>query len=185
MKKAVKEIGSTLLYFLGVLLLTWFVIAFIGQRTVVSGASMEPTLYHNDNLIVDKISYRFSEPKRFDVIVFPFQYGEEVYYIKRIIGMPGETVRIDTEGHIYITKPGETEETLLEENYGKEPISPLHIGLAEEGVVLGEDEYFCMGDNRNNSTDSRKDIVGNIKREDIIGKAWMRIWPFSEIGMVK
>ena len=185
MKKLWKEIGSTILYVIGVMLLTWFVIAYVGQRTVVSGASMEPTLHHEDNLIVDKISYRLREPQRFDVIVFPFQYGSEIYYIKRIIGMPGETIRIDEKGTIYITKPGETKEVVLEEDYGKEPIRPEFLGLAKDGVTLGEDEYFCMGDNRNNSSDSRKDVVGNIKREDIIGKAWIRIWPLENFCVIK
>ncbi len=185
MKKWMREILSTFLYIIGVLLLTWFVISYIGQRTVVSGASMEPTLLHQDNLIVDKISYRLHDPKRFDVIVFPFQYGSEVYYIKRIIGMPGETIRIDEAGTIYITKPGETKETVLEDPYGKELIKPELLGLARDGVTLGVDEYFCMGDNRNNSTDSRKDVVGNIKRENIIGKAWIRIWPLNTFGLIK
>lgn len=80
-----------------VLVLTYLVITFVGQRTQVSGSSMETTLSDEDNLIVDKISYRFSEPKRFDIIVFPFEYEEDTYYIKRIIGMPGERVQIDGE----------------------------------------------------------------------------------------
>ena len=179
MKKVLKEIISTLLYLLCVLCMTWLVITYVGQRTVVDGSSMEPTLTHGDNLIVDKISYRFNDPERFDIIVFPFQYGENVYYIKRIIGLPGETVRIDREGNIYIN------DTLLQESYGREIISPEKIGLAEGGVTLGEDEYFVLGDNRNDSSDSRIEIVGNIKREDIIGKAWVRIWPFHSLGVLE
>ncbi len=179
MSKVMKEMISTLLYLLGVLCLTWLVITFVGQRTEVDGASMEPTLYNGDNLIVDKISYRFRDPQRFDIIVFPFQYEEDTYYIKRIIGLPGETVQIDESGNIYIN--GE----ILQENYGKEIITPAHIGIAEEPIVLGADEYFVMGDNRNNSTDSRTELVGNIKRKDIIGRAWVRIWPFSDIGVLR
>lgn len=87
-KAILKEIGSTLLYIVVVLGITWLVITFVGQRTEVNGSSMEPTLSNNDNLIVDKISYRFKDPQRFDIIVFPFQYDENVYYIKRIIGLP-------------------------------------------------------------------------------------------------
>lgn len=179
MNKVMKEMISTLLYLLCVLCLTWLVITFVGQRTEVDGASMEPTLYHGDNLIVDKISYRFRDPQRFDIIVFPFQYEKDTYYIKRIIGLPGETVQIDQAGNIYIN--GEK----LEENYGKEIIKADRVGIAAEPVVLGKDEYFVMGDNRNNSTDSRTELVGNIKRENIIGKAWVRIWPFSEIGVLR
>lgn len=179
MKKVMKELMSTAIYLLGVLCLTWLVIHFVGQRTEVEGASMEATLSEGDNLIVDKITYRFSDPKRFDIIVFPFRYQENTYYIKRIIGLPGETVQIDDNGNIYID--GE----LLEESFGREVIRPETVGIASEPVVLGEDEYFVMGDNRNNSTDSRTEIVGNIHRSEIIGRAWVRIWPLSKMGFLK
>ena len=132
---------------------------------------------NNDQLILDKISYRFSEPKRFDIIVFPFQYKENTYYVKRVIGLPGETVQIDLEGNIYIN--GE----ILEEDYGKEKIN--FPGLAVEPITLGNDEYFVMGDNRNNSSDSRDPSVGNIRRSNIIGKAWVRIWPLNKFGVLK
>lgn len=185
MSKTMKEILSTSLYLLGVLCVTYFIITFVGQRTVVKGASMEPTLYGTDdndpdkvgdNLIVDKLTYRFSAPQRFDIIVFPFQYSDE-FYIKRIIGLPGETVQIDDQGNIYIN--GE----ILQEGYGKEVIKDP--GRAAQPVTLGEDEYFVMGDNRNNSSDSRTEIVGNVHRKDIVGRAWIRIWPFSRFGILK
>lgn len=177
MKNIVKEVFSTLLYILVVLAATWLVITFVGQRTQVNGSSMEPTLSHNDNLIVDKISYRFSDPQRFDIIVFPFQYEEDTYYIKRIIGMPGETVYIDEAGTIYID--GE----VLQEGYGREVM--VAAGRAAEPITLGEDEYFVLGDNRNNSSDSRDPSVGNIHRRDIIGKAWIRIWPLGKFGVLR
>ena len=177
MKRVLREILNTSLYLLGVLCLVYLVIHFVGQRTQVQGDSMEPTLSTEDNLIVDKISYRFHDPERFDIIVFPFQYEKDTFYIKRIIGLPGETVQIDEEGNILID--GE----ILEESYGKEVI--MNPGRAYEPVELGEDEYFVMGDNRNNSTDSREPSVGNIKREDIIGRAWLRIWPFDKFGLIK
>lgn len=179
MNKVLKEIISTLTYVLGVLCLTWLVITFVGQRTEVDGSSMEPMLSNGDNLIVDKITYRFNDPQRFDIIVFPFKYKENTYYIKRIIGLPGETVQIDEGGNIYINGD------ILQESYGREIIKAENVGIAKDPIVLGEDEYFVMGDNRNNSTDSRTEIVGNIKREDIIGRAWVRIWPFSQIGVLK
>ena len=177
MKKVLREILSTSLYLLGVLCAVYLVIHFVGQRTQVQGDSMEPKLSTEDNLIVDKISYRFHDPERFDIIVFPFQYEKDTFYIMRIIGLPGETVQIDEEGNILID--GE----ILEESYGKEVI--MNPGRAYEPVELGEDEYFVMGDNRNNSTDSREPSVGNIKREDIIGRAWLRIWPFDKFGLIK
>lgn len=178
MKKVLRELFSTGLYLLVVLLLTSLVIRYIGQRTMVEGISMEPTLYDGDNLILDKVTYRFSDPKRFDIVVFPFKYKEKTNYIKRIIGLPGETVQIDEYGCIYINGQ------ILPESYGKEIISSDRIGLAYEPIVLGEDEYFVMGDNRNHSTDSRTEVVGNVKRSEIIGRAWLRIWPFSRFGFI-
>ena len=177
MSKKLKEIFSTSLYLLVVLALTFLIVTYVGQRTKVIGSSMEPMLEDGDNLIVDKISYRFEEPRRFDIIVFPFRYEEKTYYIKRIIGLPGETVYIDESGAVYIN--GE----VLKESYGKETI--IDPGRAFEPVILGEDEYFVMGDNRNNSSDSRDPVVGNIHRDEFIGKAWMRIWPFDKLGMIK
>ncbi len=177
MKKVLREILSTSLYLLVVLCLVYLVIHFVGQRTQVSGSSMEPQLRHEDNLIVDKITYRFREPERFDIIVFPFEYEDNTFYIKRIIGLPGETVQIDRDGNIYID--GE----ILKEGYGKEVIQ--EPGRAYEPIVLGEDEYFVLGDNRNNSSDSRDISVGNVKRDKIIGRAWLRIWPFDRFGFIK
>ena len=174
-----RELLNTAIYLLCVLGAVWRVITFVGQRTEVEGASMENTLHNGDNLIVDKLSYRFHDPERFDIIVFPFQFQDNTYYIKRIIGLPGETVQIMDDGSIYIN--GEK----LEENYGMEVIKPETIGRAAEPIELGDDEYFVMGDNRNNSSDSRTDMVGNIKRENIIGKAWLRIWPVSDFGVLQ
>lgn len=179
MKKVLKELLSTGLYLLFVLCLTYTVITYVGQRTEVDGISMETTLTDGDNLIVDKLSYRFRDPKRFDIIVFPFQYKKDTFYIKRVIGLPGETVQIDQQGTIYID--GE----ILEESYGREVIRPENIGVAAEPVTLGEDEYFVMGDNRNNSTDSRTEVVGNIHKKDIVGRAWLRIWPLNKFGFLK
>jgi signal peptidase I len=177
MKNVLKEILSTSIYLLVVLCVCYLIVTYVGQRTQVSGHSMENTLSDNDHLFVDKISYRFKDPQRFDIIVFPPQYDPSTYYIKRIIGLPNETVQIDTDGNIYID--GE----ILEESYGKEVIQ--NPGRAIEPIVLGDDEYFVMGDNRNNSSDSRDPAVGNIKREDIIGKAFIRIWPLSSFGILK
>ena len=172
-----KEILSWVFYIGFVLILTWLIITFVGQRTVVDGRSMNATLNDRDNLIVEKLSYRFSDPKRFDIIVFPPQGAPKEHYIKRIIGLPGETVQIDKDGNIYIN--GE----ILEENYGLETIQ--NPGRASEPITLGDDEYFVLGDNRNNSTDSRMEKVGNVKRETITGRAWLRIWPLSDIGFLK
>lgn len=175
-KMIIREIISIVINVAICFLLVFLITHFVGQRTVVSGSSMEDTLSNGDNLIVDRISYRFSDPKRFDVIVFPYLYEEDTYYIKRIIGLPGETVNIDADGNIYIN--GE----ILRENYGTEVIS--NAGLAMDEITLGTDEYFVLGDNRNNSTDSRFEAVGNIKGSNIVGRAWVRIYPFNEICFV-
>lgn len=172
-----REAFGTVIYIGIVLIITILVICFVGQRTKVSGPSMYPTLHDGDNLIVDKISYRFHDPERFDVVIFPYEYEKRTYYIKRVIGLPGETVQIDYEGNIYID--GE----ILEEDYGYEAmVSP---GIAEEPITLAEDEYFVLGDNRNNSTDSRVAEVGPVHKDRIIGRAWIRIFPFKDAGLVK
>ena len=177
LSKGMSEVISLMLYIAVALVITFLLIKYVGQRTVVDGQSMEPTLYNNDNLIVDKISYRFKDPERFDIIVFPYQYKDDTYYIKRIIGLPGETVQIDTEGNIYID--GE----ILEESYGKEIIKdPV---LAAQPITLGDDEYFVLGDNRNHSGDSRFADVGNVRRSQIIGRAFFRMWPISSMGLIK
>ncbi len=170
------EIISTIVYLLVVFVLIFLFIHYVGQRTVVSGSSMENTLSDGDNLIIDKISYRFRDPERFEVVVFPYKLDEKTFFIKRVIGLPGETVYIDAKGTIYIN--GEK----LEESYGREVI--VNPGLASTEITLGDDEYFVLGDNRNNSEDSRFDDVGNIKRSDLIGRAWVRIYPFTEMGAV-
>ena len=126
--------------------------------------------------MVDKLSYRFHDPERFDIIVFRYLYKKNTFYIKRVIGLPGETVQI-ADGVIYIN--GEP----LEEDYGLEEIT--NPGRALEPITLGEDEYFVLGDNRNGSSDSRMTDVGNITRKQIVGKASLIIWPFSEFGWVK
>ena len=176
-KSAVKEVVSWLVYLIIFAAVAFFLIHYVGERTVVSGDSMLPTLQNGDNLIVDKISYRFHDPERFDIIIFPYQWEPNTYYIKRIIGLPGETIQIDDEGNIYID--GE----VLQEHYGLERIK--NPGSAREPITLGEDEYFVLGDNRNNSEDSRFTQVGVIHRDDIVGRAWLRIYPFDRIGFIR
>ena len=143
-------------------------ITFVVQRADVYGHSMEPTLKDGDILLVDKLSYRFSDPRRYDIIVFSYRYQKGRYYTKRIIGLPGETVQIQ-DGAVFIDgKP-------LEDDISSESIEKAR--RASEPVVLGEDEYFVLGDNRNFSSDSRDTDVGNVKRRDIIGRIWLKVWP--------
>lgn len=147
---------------------------YVIQRTIVDGDSMQNTLINRENLLVEKVSYHFKDPERFDVIVFyPYGRDNEEYYIKRVIGLPGETVQI-IGSQIYI------DGKVLEENYGKDPID--FAGTVEEPQTLGEDEFFVLGDNREVSQDSRYEEVGFVKKKNIEGKAILRIYPFSKFG---
>lgn len=175
-KNVVKEFFHILFYIIIVIFTAYLISHFIVQRTRVFGISMEPTLYEDDSLLVDRLSYRFQKPRRFDIIVLPAE-DNNVNYIKRIIGMPGETVQIK-DGNIYINNE------ILDEDYGKETIQSGYEGVALDPVVVGEDEYFVLGDNRNHSTDSRDESLGNVPRDIIIGKAWLRIWPMNHIGVL-
>ena len=170
-----QEVLSFLAYAALVFGITFLIITFVGQRTKVSGNSMYDTLENGDNLILEKLSYRFHEPERFDIVVFRYTHKKNTFYIKRVIGLPGETVQI-VDSKIYIN--GE----ILEENYGYEPIQDAK--RASQPITLGEDEYFVLGDNRNDSSDSRDPAVGNVTRSQIIGKAWLRIWPLNKIGLI-
>jgi len=147
---------------------------YVVQRTIVDGPSMEDTLHNGDNLLVEKISPRTGNLHRFDIIVF-YPYGRDIdeYYVKRIIGMPGETIQI-VGSDIYIN--GE----ILEEDYGKDPIT--RAGIAAEPITLADDEYFVMGDNREVSEDSRS--IGPVLEENISGKEMIRIWPLNKFGLV-
>ena len=173
-----KETGGFIVYLLFLVIVIWAILTFVGQRTVVSGSSMYDTLEDGDNLWIDKFTYHFEEPKRFDIVVFPYR-DSSVYYIKRIIGLPGEKIRIDDEGNIYVNG------TPLNDEFGYEPIEPGMVGRANKDIFLGDNEYFVLGDNRNDSKDSRFAEVGNIRRDQIEGKAAFRIWPLSKFGKIK
>ena len=176
MKSILKELLVWLLVIAVGVVASYLVVTFVGQRTQVSGESMETTLSDGDHLIVDKISYRFNDPQRYDIIVFPYRLEKNTYYIKRIIGLPGETVQI-VNGYVYING------VQLDEHYGNEVME--EAGLAAEPITLGADEYFVLSDNRNNSQDSRAANVGVIHRDEILGRAWVRIWPISDFGVIK
>ena len=172
-----RTILGYILYILVIIGLTWMIVTFVGQRTRVSGQSMETTLQDRDNLIVDKISYRFHNPSRYDIIVFPYKYEENTFYIKRIIGLPGEIVQVK-DGYTYING-----KKLTSDIYGREVMD--EPGIAEEPIKLGSDEYFVLGDNRNHSQDSRDPYVGVLKRSDLLGRAFLRIYPLNKFGVIK
>ena len=139
---------------------------------------MDTTLSDGQNLIMDKLSYRFHEPERYDIVIFPGpeEYGEHPYYIKRIIGLPGETVQI-SGGRILIN--GEVY------NEGRDFPMITNPGLAATAVTLESGEYFVLGDNRNNSEDSRYADIGTVSRRYILGKIWFTCSPFEKLGFTK
>ena len=163
---------------IGVVCLLAFVsVWYFGQQVSTVGDSMKPILGNGDVVLVNRIIYNATTPKRGDIIIFKPKGNENVhYYTKRIIGLPGETVEI-MENRVYID--GER----LEEEYETTDID--EVGIVTEKVKLAGDEYFVLGDNRNISSDSRDPNVGNIHRRDIIGRAWIRIWPLDKFGVLQ
>lgn len=155
-KNKLKSILSDILLIVVTLVVTFLFSKYIAGVTVVCGDSMNDTYKNSQLLLTNKLEHT---PDRFDVIVFNAQNGEIL--IKRVIGLPGESVHINVHGNIYIN------DEILDENYGKEKIEEQ--GLAKNKITLQEDEYFVLGDNRNNSIDSRFSTIGIVKKEDIIG----------------
>lgn len=145
---------------------------FLIQPFYVKGASMEPNFYDHEYLVIDEISYRFNQPQRGDIVVFKYPKDIKQYFIKRVIGLPGEKVRV-ADGGIYINGNKINEAYLSSET---ETVLPLR-GYGD--VTLAPDEYFLLGDNRTQSLDSR--IFGPVKRDFIIGRTWIRGWPFSRV----
>lgn len=155
-----------------------FIMNYVGLRTDVVGNSMAKELVNQDEVLIDTLIYRLKTPARYDVIAFTKKGtdGETMEYIKRIIGLPGETVEIKN-GRIYIDN-----EPL---DYNSEMEDIVNPGLAASPVKLSDDEYFVIGDNWNSSEDSRSHTVGNIQTDEITGKVWLIVSPFVRIGIVK
>jgi len=150
---------------------------FIFQPFFVQGQSMEPNFFQGDYLIIDQISYRFNDPQRGEVIVFGYPENPSQKYIKRIVGLPGETLKIQ-EGKVYIIDREGSFHVLEESEYLSESI----ITLGDLQRDLGEEQYFVLGDNRSFSADSRR--WGLLKEEYIIGRVFLRLWPFTNISKI-
>lgn len=156
-RKIVLWVGSVL----GAVLLAWLLVHFCMEIITVRGNSMQPSYYDGDAIMVNKLYYRLHDPERYDAAVLELENGSSVHYtLKRVVGLPGEKVQI-REGRLYIN--GEEQERFKE--------NILSAGLAAYEIKLGEDEYFVLGDNYNNSEDSRVANIGNIKRDQFVGKA--------------
>jgi len=143
---------------------------FIAQPFIVSGDSMVPTFHNGEYLIVDELSYYLREPSRGEVIIFRYPKEPSKFFIKRVIGLPGETVTI-TNGHIEITEVNGTRITLSEPYVKAEVLSDMN-------TILAADEYFVMGDNRNASSDSR--FWGPVPQQLLVGRAFARLLPITE-----
>ncbi len=157
---------------------------FLIQPFYVKGASMEPNFHDNEYLIVNEIGYRFSSPQRGDIIVFRYPKDPTQYFIKRIIGLPGETVRVGLDGNVYIGKPGQAPTEKIDEPYlaaGTETLP--HDSSEDQIVTLDSNSYFVMGDNRLESLDSRS--FGPLNRGFIVGQVVFRGWPFDKMTVFK
>ncbi|MDD4332980.1 MAG: signal peptidase I [Patescibacteria group bacterium] len=148
------------------------------QPFYVKGASMEPNFYDHEYLIINEISYRFEEPKRGDIIVFKYPKNPQEYFIKRIIGMPGEKVQIK-DGEIKIFNNTYVDGVVLEESYLEQNLKTYSSN--EDIISLGENEYYVLGDNRNSSKDSRS--FGAVDKSFIVGKVLLRGWPFTRVKL--
>lgn len=149
--------------------------AFIAQPFVVSGSSMVPTFDDGDYLIVDQLSYELDSPERLDVVVFKYPKHPQTFFIKRIIGLPGETITIDN-GQIEIANESNPEGFILEEPYVDE------FSFESLSITLSEDEYFVLGDNRQKSSDSR--VWGPLDKSFIVGRAFVRLLPLDQISVL-
>lgn len=154
----------------------FLMINFFFDNTSITGHSMNNTLKNDDVMLVNKVAFKYRDPKRYDVIIFKPNIGNvSDYYTKRIIGLPGETVQI-VDGKVYIDGDVLKDDVIDEVIY--------NAGNAAKPIKLGYNEYFVLGDNRNNSDDSRFSNVGFVKYEDIIGMPWFVVYPFSSFGTV-
>ena len=175
---ALREIAEWFFLVFTAILIATVLVFSIGMRTSVIGVSMEPGLYNGQEILINHFLYKFVSPKRGDVIVFlPNGNQNTHYYVKRVVGLPGETVQIKDE-RLYING------VLAEEDEGYDKMADA--GITENEITLGSDEYFVLGDNRNNSEDSRSGNIGPIKRDNIIGKAWFHMASAGDgMGFIK
>lgn len=151
---------------------------FIAEPFIVSGASMTPNFHDREYLIVNKIGYRLQAPERGDVVIFKYPKDTSQYFIKRIIGLPGEKVKIE-EGRVFIYNSKNPDGQVLDEPY---LVNQAETFGRSDITNLGSDEYFVLGDNRQSSSDSR--VWGVLPANDLVGKAWLRVFPLPEFGII-
>lgn len=172
-----KEIGIWAGEILLVMVVAVMLVSFVGFRITVVGASMSPTLESGQEILVNRFVYKIFSPKQNDLIVFlPNGNEKSHYYVKRVIAGPGDKVQIK-DGVVYVNGEKFTEEAAVS--------NIENALLAENEITVGEDEYFVLGDNRNNSEDSRYASIGNVKKDHIVGKAWFVVSPWGKFGFIK
>ena len=173
-----RQVHALLVQIVVVITTAWFLVFSFGKPVVNAGQSMQPLLEDEDTVAVDRIMYRFSDVRRYDVAAFYMTQADEEAdraSIKRIIGLPGETIQI-TDGYVLINgERYECEQGWLETDTA---------GVASSPIVLGEDEYFVLGDNKSASEDSRFTSVGNVKKDRIIGRVWAKVRPLSHAKLI-
>ena len=178
MNKYAKSIGGFILEILKIAVISLAIIVpvryFLIQPFFVRGDSMEPNFSDREYLIIDEISYRFKEPERGEIIVFKYPKDPDQYYIKRIMGLPGERIFIE-DGELKVYNQEYPEGMEIDESTYL-PLSPPTPGDVD--IILGENEYFMMGDNRRASSDSRS--WGPVNEKDFIGRTWLRLWPMNK-----
>ncbi len=176
LRKQIKKMAIWIIQIAAVVLLGFACAYMFGQRIVVTESSMEPTIQPGDKIFINIAAYKISSPKRGDIIVFKNGSNDDSRLnIRRIVGMPGETIQI-VDGQILI------DGSAYEEDEEFDVIT--NPGTAEEPIVIGSNEYFVLGDNRNNSEDSRHLEIGLIKEENIVGKLWLRFSPIGSFGLM-
>lgn len=174
MENGIRRFTKTIIDVIVILILALFISRYVGGPFKITGHSMEPTLSAKDRVLVDRISNNIRSIKRFELILFTIDEKDSTQYVKRVIGLPGETVQIK-DGFVYINDK--------KIDMGKLD-KVLQPGLAKHPITLGKDEYFVLGDNSTGSEDSRYLNIGNISKKQIKGIVWLRFYPFSKIGKI-
>jgi signal peptidase I len=178
-------LGSFIWELIKVLVLALVIIVplrvFIAEPFIVSGSSMVPNFHNREYLIIDKITYRFTEPNRGDVIVFKYPKNPSQYFIKRIIGLPGEKLEVK-DGHVIVYNKEHPDGEVLPEEYLSDENSTFNPFGRDEVISLGSDEFYVLGDNRQASSDSRS--WGVLPRKNFVGRAWFRVFPLDNLGFL-
>jgi len=174
-KTLLKNLIEWIIAIAAAFLLFLFMRNYVFRIADVSGSSMEPTLSHGDHVILSQLGYWFNEPQTGDIIAFPFRDNPSEFFIKRIIAVPGDVV--DFQNNRFVVNGREL-------NFGFANVDIISRGDKDLPIIILEDEYFVLGDNRNSSKDSRYSVVGSVHKDEMIGRVFIRFWPLNRFGAV-